>query len=241
MRRQFTSPLIVIVLLAAVGCERVATVKTPKIYDKDGIHFKHPGNWKVITDSQRDGVRFLFLETPGNATVAIQIYLATEALEIEDFARQFSSNVQKEMPRYVTVGNSTFGGPDDVGGCRSMTEQFSLSTLGEEVPHIRLYKQKQFGDKIVYVICQVSNEDEDFVDVGFDQIMSSLKYDSAGKGSGDTEGATGKLMRLVRSESNFLSRTMSHYERARVGQRTSPVFQMSIPQRPCMNHMWPDL
>ena len=87
MRRQFTSPLIVIVLLAAVGCERVATVKTPKIYDKDGIHFKHPGNWKVTTDSQRDGVRFLFLETPGNATVAIQIYLATEALEIEDFAR----------------------------------------------------------------------------------------------------------------------------------------------------------
>lgn len=189
MRRQFTSPLIVIVLLAAVGCERVATVKTPKSYDKDGIHFKHPGNWKVTSDFQRDGVRFLFLETPGQATVAIQIYLASEALEIEDFARQFSSNVQKEMPRYVTVGNSTFGGPDDVAGYRSMTEQFSLSTLGEDVPHIRFYKQKQFGDNVVYVVCQVSNEDEDFVDVGFDQITSSMQYDGDWSGSRGIEGA----------------------------------------------------
>ena len=160
------------------GCERVATVKSAKTYDKDGIHFQHPGNWKVTADSQRDGLRYLFLETPGQATVAIQIYLATEALQIGDFARQYSSNVQKEMPKYLTVGNSTFAGPDDVGGYTSMTEQFSTSFLGQEVPHIRFYKQKQFGDNVVNVICQVSNEDEDFVAVGFDQIMSSLKYDN---------------------------------------------------------------
>jgi hypothetical protein len=60
-----------------------------------------------------------------------------------------------------------------------MTEQFSVSTLGLEIPHIRFYKQKQFGNNVVYVICQVSNEDEDFVDVGFDQIMSSLQYDGS--------------------------------------------------------------
>jgi len=131
----------------------------------------------VTTDSQRDDVRFLFLETPGQATVAIQIYLASEALEIEDFARQFSSNVRSEMPKYLTVGNSTFAGPGDVSGYTSMTEQFSISALGQEVPHIRFYNQKQFGNNVVNVICQVSNEDEDFVDIGFDQIMSSLQYD----------------------------------------------------------------
>lgn len=177
MRRQFTRPLIILALLAHAGCEKVATVKAPKIYDKDGIHFKHPGNWKVTADSRRDGMRFLFLETPGKATVAIQIYLVSEAPEIEDFARQFSSNVQKEMPKYLTIGNSTFAGPEDVSGYTSITEQFSISALGLEVPHIRFYKQKQFGDNVVYVICQVSNEDEDFVDVGFDQIISSLQCD----------------------------------------------------------------
>jgi hypothetical protein len=176
--RQFTSPLIVLALLAHPGCERVAAVKTPKTYYKDGIHFKHPGNWKVTADSQRDGVRSLFLETPGQATVAIQIYLATEAPQIEDFVRQFSSNVQKEMPTYLTVGNSTFAGPEDVSGYTSITEQFSISALGQEVPHIRFYKQKQFGNNVVNVICQVSNEDEDFVAVGFDQIMSSLQDDA---------------------------------------------------------------
>jgi hypothetical protein len=153
-------------------------MKRPKIYEKDGIHLKHPGNWKVTADSQRDGVRSLFLETPGQATLTIQIYLATEALEIEDFAHQYSSNVHSETPRYAAVGNSTFGGPEDVSGYKSMTEQFSVSALGQELPHIRFYRQKQFGYNVVYVICQISNEDEDFVAVGFDQIMSSLQYDS---------------------------------------------------------------
>jgi hypothetical protein len=152
-------------------------VKTPKSYDKNGIHFRHPGNWKVTSDFQRDGVRFLVLETPGQASVAIQIYSASEALEIEGFAHQFSSNVRSEMPKYVLVGNSTFAGPEDVGGYASVTEQFSISTLGTEVPHIRFYKQKQFGNNVVNVICQVSNEDEDFVAIGFDQIQSSLQYD----------------------------------------------------------------
>jgi hypothetical protein len=179
VRRQSTSPLLILALLAYAGCERVATVKTPKIYEKDGIHFRHPGNWRVTSDFQRDSVRFLFLETPGHATVTIQIHLATEALQIEDFAHQYSSNVHREMPRYLVVGNSTFGGPEDVSGYKSMTEQFSVSTLGLEIPHIRFYKQKQFGNNVVYVICQVSNEDEDFVDVGFDQIMSSLQYDGS--------------------------------------------------------------
>ena len=123
-------------------------------------------------------MRYLFLETPGKATVAIQIYLATEALQIGDFARQYSSNVQKEMQKYLTVGNSTFAGPEEVNGYTSITAQFSTLALGLEVPHIRFYKQKQFGNNIVFVVCQVSNEDEDFVAVGFDQIMSSLKYDS---------------------------------------------------------------
>ena len=150
----------------------------------------------MTADSQRDGVRSLFLETPGQATVAIQIYLATDALQIEDFARQFSSNVQKERPKYLTVGNSTFAGPEDVDGYTSITEQFSLSALAQEVPHIRFYKQKQFDDNIIYVICQVSNEDEDFVAVGFDQIMSSLPYD--GDHRGDLVISRERLSKLAR-------------------------------------------
>jgi hypothetical protein len=177
VRRQLTPPLIILALVAYGGCERVATVKSPKTYDKDGIHFRHPGNWKVTADSERDGVRYLFLETPGQATVTIQVYSATEAPEIEYFAHKYSSNVQTEMPRYLTVGNSTFAGPEDVSGYTSITEQFSVSTFGQEVSHFRFYNKKQFGNDVVYVICQVASEDEDFVAVGFDQIISSLKYD----------------------------------------------------------------
>ena len=175
--RQLSWPLLILALIAHFGCERVATVKSPKTYHKDGIHFQHPGNWKVTSDSRRDGVRYLFVETPGQATTAIQIYSGSEAGQIEDFARAFSSIARAEMPKYVVVGNSTFGALEDGGGYKSITEQFSISVFGEEVPHLRFYKQKQFGNSVVNVICQVSNEDEDFVAVGFDQIVSSLKYD----------------------------------------------------------------
>jgi hypothetical protein len=174
--RQIASSLVILALLWHAACEKVATVRTPKNYDKEGIHFRHPGNWKVTADSERQGMRFLFVETPGAATVAIQIYLNGEALEIQDFAREYSSNVRREIPKYAAVKQSLFGEPEEVSGYKSLSEQFSVSVLGQEVPHLRLYKQKHFGNKVIYVICQVSNEDEDLVAAGFDQIISSLEY-----------------------------------------------------------------
>jgi len=64
--------------------------------------------------------------------------------------------------------------------------------LGEEVPHIRFYKQKLFGNSVVYVIGQVANEDEDFVAVGFNQITSSLQYDGGSDAAPARADATGQ-------------------------------------------------
>jgi hypothetical protein len=177
VRRQVANSLTILALLACGACEKVAAVKTPKTYEKDGVHFHHPGNWKVTIDAERNTMRVLFIETPGNATVTMQIYSATDASELQNFAHEFSSNVQKEIPKYLRVERSTFGEPEDARGYKSMSEQFSVSALGQEVPHLRLYKQKHFGNKVIYMVCQVSNEDEDLVAAGFDQIMASLGYD----------------------------------------------------------------
>ncbi len=34
---------------------------------------------------------------------------------------------------------------------------------------------------------------------------------------------------------------MRSHECACVGKGATPIFQMSVPQMPCMNHVWPDL
>ena len=96
---------------------------------------------------------------------------------MSDFVREFSSNAQQELPRFATSTASTFGEPEERDGYKSVSEQFSIKAVGEGVPHTRIYKQKRFGSKMIYVVSQVASE-EDLVVAGFDQITSSLQYDS---------------------------------------------------------------
>jgi hypothetical protein len=167
-----------IISFALVSCERTANVKQPKAYNKDGIQFQYPDNWKVTADSQNESMRHLVIETPGEAILIIQVFTADDSVPMSDFVREFSSNAQQELPRFATSTASTFGEPEERDGYKSVSEQFSIKAVGEGVPHTRIYKQKRFGSKMIYVVSQVASEDEDLVGAGFDQITSSLQYDS---------------------------------------------------------------
>src|SRR4030095_3754404 len=167
-----------IISFALVSCERTANVTQPKAYNKDGIQFQYPDNWKVTADSQNESMRHLVIETPGEAILIIQVFTPDDSVPMSDFVREFSSNAQQELPRFATSTASTFGEPEERDGYKSVSEQFSIKAVGEGVPHTRIYKQKRFGSKMIYVVSQVASEDEDLVGAGFDQITSSLQYDS---------------------------------------------------------------
>ena len=80
MKHIVNIPCLVIALFLFVGCgERNAATDNPTSYSKAGLEFEYPGNWTVTEDTQQAGLRFLIVESPGDAVVIIQIYPTDDA------------------------------------------------------------------------------------------------------------------------------------------------------------------
>jgi hypothetical protein len=168
--------LIATTCFAFTACERTASVNEPKLYSKDSLEFNYPANWRITEDKQTGDIRLLFIETPGEALTTIAIYPLDDAPEIREFARTHAATMRNETAK-LRVSESIFGEPESSGGYNSLHEQFSIGALGQELPHVRIYKQKQFGKKVVYIVFQVADEDKDLVEAGFDQIVASVRYE----------------------------------------------------------------
>lgn len=171
--------LLTVAVVATTGCEKTAQVGKAKTYQEDRVQFQYPGNWKVTSDSETANVRGIIVETAGAALVLVQIYPADLPLEIAEFARQFSKQAQKETIQIASWREPSYTAAEETQGYKVVTERASIALLGAEVPHTRRYHQKQFGDKIVFIIVQVADEDEHLVRAGFDQILQSFRHTDA--------------------------------------------------------------
>ena len=158
------------------GCERAADVKAPQQYDHARVRFAYPGNWKVTDDTQGEHHRYIFIESPGSAIFVVHIYPKDDAASLDEFASWFSAAASEEMPM-VDFANSTFSsveklalGTDLIG----KKEEFSVTLLGEELPHTREYFTRDAGDRVAYMITQTANEDSGKVSPGFDLLLGSF-------------------------------------------------------------------
>lgn len=165
----FVSPLF-------VGCgERSAETDNPRAYNNTGLTFEYPRNWKVTEDSQQESIRNLFVESPGNALLIIQIYSADVALDIQEFAEGFAQSAKDDTP-LGSVPDSVLGNVNNSGGYEILTERFSIALLGEKVPHTRTYMRKSVANRVCFIVAQVANEDRSKVTEGFELIFSSFTY-----------------------------------------------------------------
>ncbi len=157
--------------ISVVGCwERQADVSSPQSYSKQGLSFQYPGNWKVTDDENFDFFRYLFIESPGDAIVIIQIFGREDALGLKEFSADFADGA-KEDYTLGSISESSFQMADDY-----LEEQFSITILNETVPHLRRYMRLEFGQKLCFVIFQVADEDLEKAAPGFQLIVSSLNY-----------------------------------------------------------------
>ncbi len=163
----------------AFSSETAALVDSPKSYKKGRVTFNYPGNWTVTEDggSLTDGsVRYLVLETAGNNVVTIQIYRATEALELLEYAQRFADTAKEEIP----IGSwsaSKFSGIEEKDGNEVLAEQSEMTVLGESIPYTRIYSRKRAGNVIAFILLQAISEEYEMVVGGFDQIIASLSYE----------------------------------------------------------------
>lgn len=160
-------------LLAGCG-EPAADVARPRQYEKEGLAFQHPGNWKIEEDQNLEGIRHLTIETSGDAIVIVQMFPPGMGLPLEDYAREFAKAAAEELPMGRVVG-SKFTPLAKSDGFDGLQEDFTLQLLGEKVPHVRRYFSQDFGARHCFLICQVAEEDLGKVEAGFKQVAASLK------------------------------------------------------------------
>lgn len=172
--------LIAIALLLAGCWESPADISKPQAYDKDGLTFTYPGNWTVTEDVAGDQLRYLFVETPGEALVVIQVDSSGQAENLKPFAESFSQRATTETP-VGDIAQNEFGPIEKRAGYEAIQEKFSITLLSVEVPHTRIYLRKALEDVTLFIINQAANEDLASVEPGFDQISESLELKSQGK------------------------------------------------------------
>lgn len=123
-------------LLAACG-EPAANVSDPKPYDRLGVHVEIPGNWKLSDDQRVAGVHYLTVESPGSA-IFIAMVQADGNRELEEFARSFSNEADKQTPglldRSTRFDLSAFAEG-------TIREHYTISLGGVKVPHLREYRK----------------------------------------------------------------------------------------------------
>lgn len=171
------------VALIVTGCgEPTADVATPKHYDKNGLTFQYPGNWKIDEDEELEGgIHHLILETSGDALVVVQLFPLELADPLEGYAREFSIQSNAALPFGKMVDSKFTPMPEKAGFAR-LQEDFSMKLLTETIPHLRRYGNRDFGGKRCFLICQVATEDLSKVQAGFEQIEASVDVAVPAKG-----------------------------------------------------------
>ncbi len=167
------------VFVLLVSCEQAADVSVPVTYDQNGIYLQHPKNWKITEDAEQDDVRYMIVESPGDAIFIVQVYLAEDAVSINEYAEWFSDEAIKETPVVErTVGEfneieATING-EKVTGLR---QNFSIKVFNLDVPHVSEYYRVEKGNKVGFIICQAAQDDLKKVKTGFDLLINSFKLE----------------------------------------------------------------
>lgn len=157
-------------LLSACG-EPAANVSAPKLYDRLGVHVELPGNWKVSDDQRVAGSHYLTVESPGSA-IFIAIVQADRSLELENFARDFSAEADKQTPGLL-AREARFDLSHFSEG--SIREHYTVSLGGIKVPHLREYRKITGARRSAFLITQSADEDLAQTQPGFDLLLRSFK------------------------------------------------------------------
>lgn len=171
--------LMLVFLFTLSGLLSAAEMSSPATYDKDNLSFSYPNDWKVTEDAEEDNVRYLFVENSGDSILIAQIYAKDEAVSLKEYAEWFSSQTQQE----VSMGSFSESSYSDIEltavtpARKGLLEEFSVSLLGMEVPHIRKYFTLESADKVAFLVVQSATEDLSGVEVGFDLILKTFSVE----------------------------------------------------------------
>lgn len=174
--KTFLFTLYALLFFGLSGCEKAADISVPASYAKESLSFSYPQNWKITEDVKQQRTRYIFVESPGNAILIAMTYSKDDSVSLEEFAKRFSSQNKEEL----SVGKmeqSTFSPIEKTIHGKEMKgigESFSMTILGEQVPHIREYYTVNSNSEVAYLVTQTATEDLSKTKPGFELVLSSF-------------------------------------------------------------------
>jgi hypothetical protein len=168
-------------LLAFVlfACDEPADLANSRSYEKDGVSFTLPGNWKVTSDNSEEGFRYIDIATSSDAVAGISVFSNGTTIKLEDYIDLIIDSFNDLLP----VGSRDRGEVFQLGVdqndnvLKAIRNQFSITLADVEVPHIAdFFEMKAPSDRVI-IFTQTTNEEKDLVQKGFDQLINSFVVD----------------------------------------------------------------
>jgi hypothetical protein len=176
--------------LLVAACESVPELGETRWYSRDGISLRYPGNWSISEDVVRTGhprFRYLFLESPGSASVIVSCQEPRLDLSVEEFAAEFHRKAREETEKLALGPIEPFSA--QTGKTRSVRsvvagiptdgveQSFSISAGDQSVPHrFRAFKVES-ASASAFLLVQAAEEDWDLVAPGFDLVLASFQLE----------------------------------------------------------------
>lgn len=167
-------------LLSLSACvEKPADIKNRLQYKNDGISFFYPGNWEVTEDTVVEAVRFIFIETPGDAIMKIEIYPIDQSFELKEFVELDIEALINRTPEILNLAkdNEIAEVKTSIRGIEysGLKYELGISILGVDIPHVSEFYALHSNDNVAYLVSQVAKDDLRRVNVGFKLVLSSFK------------------------------------------------------------------
>lgn len=173
-KRRLTCAMVCLLGLLASCGGRKPDLSTPTRHRSGNLVFEYPKNWSISHDTVSPGLHSLIIETTGDGLAILEAVDSGDPYNLLNYAQDFSNQAAITMPMGKTATASLKELPK-VSNFEWMREEFTITALGQSIPHRRLYGSKKMGELRVSLIFQVPTKDFRKEQPGFNLIRDTLR------------------------------------------------------------------
>lgn len=171
--------ILVLLIFISACSEKQADMKNQLKYEKDGLSFSYPANWEVTEDIENENVRFIFVESPGDAIIKIEVYPTEQSFELKEFVKLDVEALIKEIPSILALDsdNKIEEIKTSIKGVEfnGYKHEFNISVVNIDVSYVSEFYSFPSLKKVAYLTNQVATEDLEKVNGGFKQVLATFK------------------------------------------------------------------
>lgn len=177
MKMKTATPLITIIVIVLIGCEKTTRMAKTKTYKKDGIAFLYPGDWKVTDDCSEGSIRSIYIESPGNVICAIHEYPKEMTPERKEYEASFLESIKKKYD-IDNIVDAPFEPVEMMidGRLRiGLRKQVSVTGFDKEMTHQHIYYRVQREKSVVYLGAYILKGDDKFIENGIETLFTTYE------------------------------------------------------------------